>query len=110
MFGLPTSWLLGGAAALLIVTNGFTYFKATSAANANCNAAALRAELAVVRADLHNAEGAARVAEAQSRTLTAEAMDADARIRQYETTLAGRDACILTPDDASRLRDLGGPR
>jgi regulator of protease activity HflC (stomatin/prohibitin superfamily) len=109
MFGLnPTVLLVLGG--IWLASLGGVAWKVNSAAEARCNAAALRAELAAVRADLANAEGAARVAEAASRTLNAEAMDRDARIRQYETTLATRDPCILTPDDATRLRDLGGPR
>ncbi len=111
MFGaLPMPWIIGGALALSLATSGFSYLKGRSDANGNCQAAALRAELAAANRDRVAAEAAAAVAEAHSRTLNAEAAADQERIREYEQTLAGRDACFLSPDDVERLRRLGGPR
>lgn len=108
MFGLPTGWLAAGALALLIATGGGAYLKGRSDAAANCRAAALQAELATVRRDLHLAREAAATAEAAQRTLSAEAETANQRIAEYERTLQGRDACALSPDDVALLERLRG--
>lgn len=92
------------AAAVVLIAFGI-YLKGRADVRAECNAAALRAEIATLKHDL----AAIRKAEADEKA-RAEGLDALAarqaqKLKEYEDELAKRpDRCVLTPDDSRRLR------
>lgn len=91
---------------VLIALSAGLYIKGRIDGGNLCDAAQVRAELAQARADLGRVSAAANDAHAASERL-AQARQTDLqRIDEYESTLANRDACGLSDDDVSRLRDI----
>jgi uncharacterized membrane-anchored protein YhcB (DUF1043 family) len=94
------------AGGLVVALVAGTYIKGRVDGSRLCDAAQVRAELAQARADLGRVSAAAQDAHAASERL-AQARQGDLqRIDEYEATLASRDACSLSDDDVSRLRDI----
>jgi hypothetical protein len=97
-------WAVAGGLVVALVAGA--YIKGRLDGSRLCDAAQVRAELAQARADLGRVSAAAQDAHAASERL-AQARQGDLqRIDEYEATLANRDACSLSDDDVSRLRDL----
>lgn len=100
------SYLLGAVAIVAIA--GGIYQAGKASARRECDAAAVRAELATVRADLDAARAANADAAIRGATIEAEAASAARRVKELEDAEAShptKDACgVWTGDDARRLR------
>lgn len=88
------------------------YLKGHHDAAKACEAASLRAEIAILRRDLEVAKTAEAEAERSQAELDRMNKTMAEEIAAYETELASRPAgaCALTPDDVKRLRQLGSGR
>jgi hypothetical protein len=71
-----------------------------------CDAAKVRAELAILKADLEAATKAADDATRLAKDLDTQAANERKKVKDYERVLASRKAaaCRLTDDDVRRLR------
>lgn len=96
------------AGGLLIALSAGLYIKGRVDGSRLCDAAQVRAELAQARADLGRVSAAANDAHAASERLARERKIDLEKIDAYEQTLSNRDACGLSDDDVSRLRDILG--
>jgi thiol:disulfide interchange protein len=104
--------LAGAGLALIAAWSAFVWHEAASRARAECQAAAIAAELAGVRQDLAAARAAAALAAAQSDDRQALAERLARERDDYATALAARPAaraCLLDSDDVRRLRSAPGP-
>ncbi len=100
--------LAGLAIALVLGAYGYGRVKGHAAASAECRTSALRAEVAILKADLA-AERAARAdAAARSTELQISSDAAQGRLdalQTYIATLPAADRCLLGPDAVQRLLD-----
>ena len=103
------SWVVPAAAVVAVLSVlGGAYLKGRSDANANCNAAALRAEIAILKRDA-DVQKAADEVEAKA-LVESEALNNSMQmeISDYAEKLKARpDRCPLSGADVERLRKFG---
>lgn len=101
-----------GRAALIalgvLLAAGYIHHLGYASASAQCEERALRSQLAAAKADLKLAQDAEADARTQSQHLEAAVAANAEKVRGLEAALARRPdgRCVLTPDDARRLRNI----
>lgn len=99
---------VAAAAVAVVLAYGAGSLSGRMAARAECNAAALRAELAAVKRDLKIQQDLSAFAGAERDQLATHSANLDAKVTRYEKELASRPApaCAATDVDVRRLRNI----
>lgn len=107
LWGRLAPYLIAGAVGMAVLVGA--YQTGVNAERKRGQAAALRAEIATLKADI----AIARQAEADAATRAAAvelAADADRKIVEETRRAPSNPACRLSPADALRLQSIGGAR
>lgn len=92
------------AVAAAVIAGGI-YLKGRSDARGECDAAALRTQIAALQKDLATIRRAEADEKAKANKLDALAADQAKKLKEYEDANKDRpDRCLLTPDDSRRMR------